>query len=218
MRPEGAFFRAQIRRGAPIQQTASSPPRVAMKLSTRIILGFSLLLGFLFALGGLALWRMHQASGLADDLAEAEIPAVLAASKVERTMRAAMYEIRGYTFSGQESYLQLSEPRMAEALQSIEQARAQGAADPRLEKLEAAAATAQAEAQRYDALFRRSVALVQQRAQLRESMNTTAATFVGEAEAFSRTQSRLLEEQLQGAEAAGSRWLPCATALRKSPR
>ena len=71
-----------------------------MKLGTKIITGFALLIVIACALGGLAVWNMKTVQSVATILVTENVPEVAVANNVERYSLETMYEMRGYALHG----------------------------------------------------------------------------------------------------------------------
>ena len=76
-----------------------------MKLGTKIITGFSLLIVIACILGGLAVWNMKSVQSVATILVTENVPEVAVANNVERYSLETMYEVRGYAFTEDEKFL-----------------------------------------------------------------------------------------------------------------
>ena len=76
-----------------------------LKIGTKIGAGFGLLILIACSLGGLAIYNMGNVETESTKLSVEYVPEVNIANKIERTSLAAMYAIRGYNFSGEETYL-----------------------------------------------------------------------------------------------------------------
>jgi methyl-accepting chemotaxis protein len=76
-----------------------------MKLAAKISLGFGLLIVIILFLGGLAIFSMSRVRNVTNTVAFQNVPAVGAASNIERYTQAAMYATRGYAFTEEKQYL-----------------------------------------------------------------------------------------------------------------
>ncbi|HNT36423.1 MAG TPA: MCP four helix bundle domain-containing protein, partial [bacterium] len=85
-----------------------------MKVGTKIVLGFVLLILIAVALGGLAVVNMLSVKTTATDLAHEKVPAVGLANNVERWSLNTMYEARGYGYTEETDYLDKARKNLAE--------------------------------------------------------------------------------------------------------
>ena len=76
-----------------------------MKLGTKIITGFCLLIVIACVLGGLAVWNMKTVQSVATILVTENVPEVAVANNVERYSLETMYEVRGYAYTEDEKFL-----------------------------------------------------------------------------------------------------------------
>lgn len=76
-----------------------------MKLGMRIGLGFGLVIAISLVLGAVAIWNMRIVSGLAGKMQSQYVPESGLATGIERNYLNALFEIRGYGFTSDRSYL-----------------------------------------------------------------------------------------------------------------
>ncbi|MFP4107066.1 MAG: chemotaxis protein, partial [Phycisphaerae bacterium] len=76
-----------------------------LKLSYKITVGFSLLILIAVALGGLAVYKMGEVRDESEKLSEQYVPESVLAGQLNCRAGDAMYEMRGYSYTGGESYL-----------------------------------------------------------------------------------------------------------------
>ena len=94
-----------------------------LKLSTRLGLGFSLVLLILLVLGGAAILQMNAVKQESTLLAEAYVPEVQVGSAIERSFRRAFMDFRGYSLSGSEVYYQGGMDALQDTEENIQQAK-----------------------------------------------------------------------------------------------
>ncbi len=85
-----------------------------MKLGTKIAFGFGTLILIAVALGGLAVFNMLSVKSTTAKLAQQNVPEVVVANNVERSALQAMYQIRGYTLTEEQSYLNTGRTHLLE--------------------------------------------------------------------------------------------------------
>lgn len=77
-----------------------------MKLSTKIMLGFGMLIGIAVALGAVAIWKMKGVEASTGILSREYIPEVEIANDIEQTYSAAMLDFRSYGLTLDRHYLE----------------------------------------------------------------------------------------------------------------
>ena len=78
-----------------------------MKLSTKISVGFGLLIVIAMALGGMAVYNMNSVAGHTVDMKEKYVAEVAILSQLERRSQRTMYNMRGYAMSEDTNYLKM---------------------------------------------------------------------------------------------------------------
>ena len=101
-----------------------------MKLGTKIITGFSLLIVIACLLGGLAVWNMKSVQTVVSILAAENVPEVAVANNLERHALETMYEIRGYAYTEDEKFLAEGKKELEQVKKYLKDAKALGASSP----------------------------------------------------------------------------------------
>ena len=95
-----------------------------MKLGTKIITGFALLIVIACALGGVAvLWQMRGIQAETTTLAKEFLPEVKIANSLERYSLKTMYAMRGYAFTGEDGFLKDGRANLSEVKRFIKEAK-----------------------------------------------------------------------------------------------
>ena len=170
-----------------------------MKLSTKIGLGFALLLGITVALGGLAVWRMGNVQQEATILAEEYVPEVAVASRVERNSFLTMYEMRGYGLSEDEAYLDKGREYIAEVEKDIKDAKTLVERSSHLVKLEGALNELQATLDEYEKLADQTEQMNQALDEDRRVLDTAAAEYMKNSTEFLALQEETMKAEIQRA-------------------
>jgi methyl-accepting chemotaxis protein len=165
-----------------------------MKLGTKIITGFALLIVIACALGGLAVWNMKTVQSVATILVTENVPEVAVANNVERYSLETMYEVRGYTYTEDPKYLEGGKKYLEQVKKYLKDAKAHGASSPRLAKLTEAAQKAESSALAYEQLLDQTVKLTQGLDAERKSAETAAAKYMQMCDDFLKGQN---EEMLK---------------------
>jgi methyl-accepting chemotaxis protein len=165
-----------------------------MKLSTRIILGFGAIVAITIVLGLVALFSMRSGSGQTDTMAEAYLPEVDVASRIERSTASAMFSLRGYGYTGKERHLHEGRQHLRDARTALDEARVLAEAQ-QLDFLTGAAEEGIAGVEHYQRLVDETAAVYDNLDAFRQRMDTAAAAYKDSAKAFLEGQeSRLLED------------------------
>jgi methyl-accepting chemotaxis protein len=169
-----------------------------MKLGTKIITGFSLLIVIACILGGLAVWNMKNVQTIATILVEENVPEVAVANNVERHSLSTMYEIRGYVYTEDEKFLTEGKKELELVKKYLKDAKAHGASSPRLVKLAEAAQKAETAALAYEQFLAQTVTLTQGLEAERKAAEEAAAKYMQMCDVFLKSQN---EEMLKDVKA-----------------
>ena len=123
-----------------------------MKLGTKIITGFSLLIVIACALGGLAVWNMKSVQSVATILVTENVPEVAVANNVERYSLETMYEMRGYAYTAEDEFLNDGRANLSEVKRFIKEAKDLSDRSPHLVKLKGAVEKVEAQVLEYERL------------------------------------------------------------------
>ncbi|MFW5698285.1 MAG: methyl-accepting chemotaxis protein [Planctomycetota bacterium] len=163
-----------------------------MKIGT----GFAALIAIAVALGLIAVANMSRAGNGAREMASEYVPEVGIAYDLADAANEAMYAMRGYGLTGADDYLRHARKAFATVADVLERGRELEARAEALEQfgghLEAAA---QADAT-YRGLVERTVALQDGVDAARDTLDTNAASFLSNANAFLDGQQRKLDEDI----------------------
>ena len=85
-----------------------------MKLGSKIGFGFTCILLILLALGSWVIWNMKSLQNNTGILINEKVPEVAMANNIERSAKQFVFEIRGYRFTEDKSYLKKALENMEE--------------------------------------------------------------------------------------------------------
>ena len=94
-----------------------------MKLSTKISVGFGLLIVIAMALGGMAVYNMKVVAGHTEEMKDKYVAEVAILSQLERRTQRTMYNMRGYAMSEDEKYLELGKKDLELVKKSLAEAK-----------------------------------------------------------------------------------------------
>ncbi len=149
-----------------------------MKLGTKIILGFGILLGIVCILGGLAVWNMNSVGRIATLLFKENLPEVTVANNVERWSLKTMFEMRGFAYTEDQEFYDKAAKNLTEVKKFINQAKNHGASSERLAKLKEAAEKAEAEVLEYERLAEEGRKLTKGLEEERRSAESSAKKYM----------------------------------------
>lgn len=168
-----------------------------MKLGTKIILGFVMLVVVAVILGGIAIWQMTGAKGNAYVMAEEYAPEVAVANNVERSSLLTMYEIRGYALSEDHAFLEAGRKNLALVNQYLREAKDLANRHPDLVKLRENAALAETKVKEYESLLDETVKKNQAIAENRKHMDENAAKFMKFSYEYLSNQDKKMREEFK---------------------
>ncbi|MGF1483792.1 MAG: methyl-accepting chemotaxis protein [Opitutales bacterium] len=171
-----------------------------MKLSTKITLGFSAVVGLTLVLGSIAVVSMSSAGGKAETMKDSYLPEVDVANRIERYSSAAMFDLRGYGFTGEDKFLRQGRSYLAETAKALDEALAL-ARERDLQGLAKSAQEAKDALQAYRGEVEETVRINQSMDAKRLSMDAAAATFTESAQKFLEGQEAALKSDLAARQA-----------------
>lgn len=175
-----------------------------MKLGTKIIKGFGILLAIACTLGGLSVWNMGSVQKTASILVKENVPEVAVANNVERWSLKTMYEMRGYAFTEEEGYYENATKNLTEVKKYLKDAQKHGASSERLTKLKDAADKAELAALEYEKLAIETKKITQSLQAERINAEAAAKKYMDLCYAFAKAQVDNLDRDLKAGKDAAS--------------
>ncbi len=173
-----------------------------LKLGMKIGGGFGVLIAIAVVLGGVAVLSMSGVKSDAERLAREYVPEVAVANNVERHSLLAMYAMRGYAYTEEESFLADGRKELTEVDKYLAEAKGHAEKFPKLIKLKDGAAKALGVVQAYKGLADETVSLIKDMTADRAAMGQAASTFIGNAEAFIESQDQAQKQEFASGAAA----------------
>ncbi|MBU2550378.1 MAG: chemotaxis protein, partial [Proteobacteria bacterium] len=167
-----------------------------MKLGTKIVLGFSLLIVIALILGGLAVYQMKSVQSESVKLAEEYVPEVDVANNIERYSLLTMYANRGYGYTESEQFLKDARENLAKVEKYLADADALAGKAKHLVKLKSQVLQAKGSVAEYKTLAEETVTLNERLAGLRETMDQAAAQYVKNCNDFLASQNQAMEKEI----------------------
>ena len=162
-------------------------------IGMKIGLGFALLIAIAVILGSMAVYYMKTTEKESDILAQEYVPEVAVAMELGGAANRTMYEMRGYGFTEEEQYYDLSLKEMAEMEAALQKAVELEAVSPHLTKLKKQIEKATTAVETYKALMQQTVQLNQKLKQNRADLEKTGEVYMSNCARFLDKQNQLFE-------------------------
>ncbi|MBF0526964.1 MAG: methyl-accepting chemotaxis protein [Deltaproteobacteria bacterium] len=163
-----------------------------LKLSTKISLGFSVLILMTGFLGSAAVWKMNEVKGESRILSTEYAPEVKVANNVERYSLLALYGMRGFSLSHEKRYLVDGKKNLALAKKCLREADALAAKSPHLANLKDALAKVEKQTAEYEKLAAETISKVNEIGAIRKTLDQAADDFMKHCAALAYAQEKLL--------------------------
>ena len=169
----------------------------SLTIGKRISIGFTIILIILIALGATALVSMFGVKATATRIKSESLPALEVANNVERMALETMYEVRGYTYTEQPSFLDAGKRSLAEVKKFLKNAQVLGGSTSGLAGLKSAADSAETSALTYERLVDETEAVTKSLEKERGSAEEAAANYMNACKAFDEIQDKKITSALQ---------------------
>jgi methyl-accepting chemotaxis protein len=168
-----------------------------MKLGTKIITGFSLLIAIACVLGGVAVWQMRGIQTETTTLAKEFVPELKIANNLERYSLKTMYAMRGYAYTAEDTFLKDGRANLAEVKRYIKEAKDLANRSPHLVKLKNAVEKVEAQVLEYERLANETVARDAAIERDRKAMDEAAAAYMKHSDDFLKSQEESLAKEIE---------------------
>jgi chromosome segregation ATPase len=174
-----------------------------MKLGAKIGLGFGIVIVIALFLGILAIWNMTGVKTGVDSLAQEYVPEVQIANDAERASLLTMYNIRGYSYTGDAAFLENGRKYIGEIKKSLEEAKELASKARNLTKLKEGAGIAEAKVSEYEQLVNKTATENQSITDVRKTLDQSATDLITVTGDFLKSQNeQFITESDGGATAA----------------
>jgi methyl-accepting chemotaxis protein len=167
-----------------------------MKLGTKIMVGFGVMIVIAVALGGLAVVKMKGVVGDSVMLAEEYAPESALASDLERRISRTMYAIQGYSFTGEKKYYEEGAASMALVKETIGKAEELASKAEHLTKLKDQLAGAKLAMTDYEHLMVEAEKNNNEMGKTAVSMRELAKKYMDNCEAFLKSQDTVMAKEI----------------------
>jgi methyl-accepting chemotaxis protein len=172
-----------------------------LKLGTKIAVGFAFLIIIACALGGLAVYSMKNVEGESIHLAKEYVPEVAIANAMERASLMTMFEIRGYSLTAEQAFLDRGKKHLDDARKQLKAAGDHADKYSALVKLRENVNLAKKEVHEYADMLDQTVTINQELDKDRDAMERSAADYMKNCADYLQSQNKSLSSEL--AEGAG---------------
>ncbi|KMY66726.1 hypothetical protein AAU61_16675 [Desulfocarbo indianensis] len=169
-----------------------------LKLASKIAGGFGLLIAIALALGGMAVINMNSAKDLSVTLDEQYVAEVQVVAQLERRLQRTMLNMRGYTMSGREEYLELAQKGLQEVQESLAKGKALAEKQSGAGALRASVNKGQTMQASYAESVKETVANTNNMARLRARMDAAAKSYLDNCDEFLRGQNQEMANDIDG--------------------
>jgi methyl-accepting chemotaxis protein len=174
----------------------------SLTIGKRIALGFTTILVILLILGAMALVSMQTVKTIATRIQIESVPAVDVANNVERNSLQTMYQMRGFAYTEETSFLDAANKELEKTKDFLKKAQELGASTPALASLKTAADSAEKSAIIYEGLVKETVTVTTALEKERVLAEEAAVNYMNACNAWIKLQdTRLAAAAQRGAKA-----------------
>ena len=167
-----------------------------LTLGRKIALGFGVLIMISAGLGIMGSWQMKQAKSGSELLAFEYVPEMQISARVRSSANRTMYQMRGYGFSEEEKYYQNAVAELAALEERLGNAEELAQKAEHLVKLPVQLGTINKEVDNYKKLVESTREAIGGLSKAREGLDSNAAQFMKEANAYLVNQNKKIREQI----------------------
>ncbi len=168
-----------------------------MKIGGKLSLAFGVLLLIFAGVGAMSWMNMNRVQHEARSLAQQYVPEMTIAADVQKTIQDMMYEVRGYNFTYEKSFLDAGRNAAAEARRAVGEASGLSVKYPNLAVLREGAAKASASLEEYIGLIDQTEKSVNAIDAARNAGYATARLFLENAGAYLESQNEAMKRAIK---------------------
>lgn len=169
----------------------------SMKLSTKVYLGFAATILICLMLGLYGIWNFNKIKDETSILAYEYVPEIDILNRLERATAEAMYNMRGYGYTGNEKFLKDAEVNLDNVDKFTSEAVILAPKAPHLLKLKEALDDIQASVKQYRQLVEETKKVNLSKAQLRDDLNQAAQKYMENANKVMAAEKKTIEAELR---------------------
>ncbi len=168
-----------------------------IRIGGKLGIGFGLLIVIAVALGLMAVINMTNIKTETNYLANEYLPEMEIANNVERTFLSATFELRGYNYTNDESFLRKGQDLMRETEQSIKEAYNLANRADRLVKLEGGTKAVDENLKKYQNLLKQTIETVNNMEKDRQNMDKAANQYMSNCMEYLDGQNFAMRREIQ---------------------
>ncbi len=166
-----------------------------LKLGQKIALGFASLIVIAVFLGGLAVFNMKSVTKEATMLADEYVPEVEVANEIERNSLMVMFNMRGYGFTEDQSFLDEGRSYLEDLKEHLGRAEDLATGSENLEKLHGQVQSVTSAVDEYEGLVAETEAVVAKLAENRQSLDASAKDYMDNCNTYLAGQNHKMEAE-----------------------
>jgi methyl-accepting chemotaxis protein len=167
-----------------------------LKFAQKLGIGFGLLIAISVALGMIAVVNMHSISTKSEYLANEYVPEVEVANNIERNSLITMYNMRGYAFTEEPTFLEEGNKYLKEIKNHLSSGKTLARNSTQLVKLQGAIDETIESVNTYENLKDETVEINSTLGKLRSKMDVAAENFLEYSAQFLNNQNNLLDQNI----------------------
>lgn len=167
-----------------------------LKLGLKIGLGFGLILMIALILGVLAIAEMMSVQTKSMMLSKEYVPEVAVANDIERSSLLTMYNMRGYVYSEEKSFLDTGRTKLEEVKKYLAQGEDLSTKSPHLKVLKSSIAQAKTNVAEYENLLNQTVEKNNADVDVRTKLNNSAQIYMQTCQEYLLLQNKSLQDEL----------------------
>jgi len=167
-----------------------------MKLGFKIGAGFATILIIAVVLGGFCVLSMKNTQVQTNKLSRQYVPSVEIANEIERNTLLTMFEMRGYGFTEDVTFLKKGEEDLKNLQDKLKKARELTDKYPNLKELKANAEIAQQKADEYEALINKTEEVINDMHKEFKLLTDAATVFLKNCDDFNKSQYEMMDKDI----------------------
>lgn len=168
-----------------------------MKLGIKIGLGFAILLAITIALGILAIVKMGEVETSSTMLEKEYVPEVGLVNQMERSNAGIMLNMRGYGFTGQQSFMDLTRENIKALHEWLDNARTLSDNSPNLKSLRPAVEQVDKDLSEYEKMIADTIGIYAQMDIERSNLDNSFEKYMNNGNEFLAAQKSSMKEEIQ---------------------
>lgn len=175
-----------------------------MKLSSKIGGGYTVIIIIALILGGIAVFNMNKVKFESNTLSTVHVPGVSLESRLENQINTLMFNIRGYNYTQEKEFFDLSMASFAQIFKTLDEAQAHSRSSGELAKTGEQLELVKGYITEYQRLFLDTQKLFEQSADARKKINESSIVYIKNANDYLSSQDVALKNALtRGGERTG---------------